>query len=260
MRLIATFAICVLVSVGAAAQEPAIPPPSAEAAAASEPVVTWGGEVDFLTRYVWRGLPYSEGRVVWPTAWVSAHGFTATAFVNYDPNWDPTWNEYDLGLTYERSVAKWTLAGTYTRYVYYEGDEKDATSELIGRIAYAAGPGEIFTTHAFDVEGYRGAYYMEAGYAIEREIDSKSSISADASIAFWSRFIDRYTREGSGYSEHIDDGTVGPLTLNVSYLRRLGTYVSVRPHLSLIRIGDAAGRRVLDPPGAVFGVAMVIGK
>jgi len=35
-------------------------------------------------------------------------------------------------------------------------------------VAYAVGPAEIFTNHAFDVDLFRGSYYLEAGYAIER--------------------------------------------------------------------------------------------
>jgi hypothetical protein len=242
------------VPAGAAAQEPA---PPAAAAAPAEPVVTWGGEVDFLSQYVWRGLPYSEGRVLWPTAWVSAAGFTASLFFNYDPKWDPTWNEYDLTFTYERAVGRWTLDGTYTRYVYYEDDRRDATSELIAGVAFAVGPGELFTTHAFDVESYKGAYYLETGYSVEWALDAASSISVDGSVAFWSRFIDKYTE---GIDDHITDGAIGPLTLNVAYQRSLAKYLAIRPHVSFIRIGDAAGRRLLDPPGAVVGIAVVVGQ
>lgn len=253
MRLIAIAGAWLALGAGIAAQNPASTGPVEP----DEPVVSWGGEVDFLSQYIWRGWQYSEGRVVWPSAWVSAHGFTASVFVNYDPKWDPQWNEYDLTFTYERAVGRWNLAGTYTRYVYYEEDLREATGEVIARVGFAVGPGEIFTTHAFDVELYRGSYYLEAGYAIEREIDARSSISADASVALWSPFIDKYTE---GTDTHLTDSTVGPLTLNVSYQRRLAPYLAVRPHVSFIRIADRAGRRLLDPPGATAGVALVFGR
>jgi hypothetical protein len=255
-RLIASVAAWFACAAGAAAQEPARAPVAAVASEA-EPVVTWGGEVDYVSQYIWRGFQYSAGRVVWPTAWVSAHGFTASLFLNYDPNWDPNWNEYDLTFTYERGIGRWTMDGTYTRYVYYEGDRRDATSELIGGLAVAVGPGEVFTTHAVDVELYKGAYYVEVGYSVERDLDDKSSISVDGSIAFWSRFIDKYTE---GKDTHITDGVVGPLTLNIAYQRSIVPRLALRPHVSFIRIGDTAGRRLLDPPGATIGLAVVVGK
>ena len=124
-------------------------------------------------------------------------------------------------------------------------------------MAFAAGPGEIFTTHAFDVELYKGAYYLEVGYSVERDLSDKSSISIDGSVAVWSRFIDKYTE---GKDTHITDGVVGPLMLNVSYTRSIVPYLAIRPHLSLIRIGDTTARRLFDLPSATGGIAVVVGK
>ena len=33
-----------------------------------------------------------------------------------------------------RSIGRWAMDGTYTRYVYYEGGRRDATSELIAGV------------------------------------------------------------------------------------------------------------------------------
>lgn len=127
-------------AVGAAAQEPA-PQPAGAPTAEAEAVVTWGGEVDLVSQYIWRGLPYSEGLVVWPTAWVSAYGVTASLFLNYDPNWDPTWNEYDLTFSYERSVGRWTLDGTYTRYVLLRRRSKRCDQRVDWRRGLCCRPG-----------------------------------------------------------------------------------------------------------------------
>ena len=209
------------------------------------------------SQYVWRGFRYSEGVVVWPSVWIAARGLTASLFFNYDRDSDPRWNEYDLELTYDRSVGRLTLTGGYARYTYYDADSNGVTSEVIGRTDFSLGPGRAFTTHALDVEKYSGSYYLEAGYAFEREIGAISTISADASIAFWSTFIDRYTREAA---TNIVDGTVGPLMLNVSYLRKVAPGLAVRPSLSFVRIGDATARRLLDPPGATASLAIVVGR
>jgi hypothetical protein len=251
---VATIAACLLLAAAAGAQTAADRPPDP---APPEPAVTWGAEIDVVSQYVWRGFQYSDGVAVWPTAWAQVRGFTASLFLNFDHAWDPRWNEYDLTVTYERTVGRWTLSGGYTRYVYYEGERKDATSEIIARTELAAGPGAIFTTHAFDVETYQGSYYLEVGYAVEREIGAKTRIAADASVAVWSPFIDRYTQ---GTDAHITDGTIGPLILNVSCARRLAPAIAIRPHLTFTRIGDASGRRLLDPPAVTAGVALVIGR
>jgi hypothetical protein len=225
-------------------------PSGAVAVSRPEPVVTWGGEVDVVSRYLWRGFSYSKGKVVWPTVWASAHGFTASLFTNYDPGYRPKLNEYDISVTYERTVGKLTVEGTCVRYAYFENDTSQATTELIGRVARSVGPGEIFTTHAFDVNRYRGSYYLEAGYAIERELDPKSTLTADASIVFWSKFIEKYAG-ASGKP-------VGPLSVNVAFTRQLAPHLRVRPHFTLSHIPDEEIRQLLDPPTATFGVAAVV--
>ena len=240
---------------GLIAQAPTATSPAP--AVPSEPVVTWGGEVEVVSTYVWRGFRYSEGPVVWPSAWVAARGFSASLFLNYDRDGNPRCTESDVTFAYERTRGRLTLAGSYARYVYFEGGQTDVTSELIGRADVGIGPGALFTTHAVDIDTYRGSYYAEAGYSVERDLDARSTISADASIAFWSPFIDRYTR---GTAVHITDGTIGPLLLNVSYLRTLAPGLAIRPQISFIRIGDAVGRRVLNPPGVTAGLALVIGR
>src|SRR5215471_18110675 len=42
----------------------------------------YGAEMDFNSGYVWRGLLLDEGRVGQPSAWISAFGFTLTAWSN----------------------------------------------------------------------------------------------------------------------------------------------------------------------------------
>ncbi|MEX1130004.1 MAG: hypothetical protein WEB50_15650 [Vicinamibacterales bacterium] len=215
-----------------------------------EPVITWGAEVDVVSKYVWRGFPYSQGKVVWPSAWVSARGVTVSLFTNIEPGYDPALNEYDISVTYERTVGRLTVAATYVRYAYGEGALWLATTELVGRAGYAVGPGEIFASHAFDVDLYRGSSYLEAGYAFTRELGSKSTLSVDATVAFWSTFIEKYAG--------VSNSTIGPLSVNVACTRQLARHFSVRPHVTLSRIPDARVRILLNPPAATFGLAAVL--
>jgi hypothetical protein len=225
-------------------------PPTAIPPSTSEPVITWGAEVDVVSKYVWRGFPYSQGPVLWPSAWISARGVTVSLFTNLEPGYDPTLNEYDISVTYERTVGRLTWAATYVRYAYGEGKLWLSTTELVGRAAYAVGHGEIFASHAFDVDLYRGSAYLEAGYALTRELDAKSTLTADATVAFWSKFIEKY----AGAS----NSTIGPVSVNVACTRQLTPHFSVRPHFTFSHIPDAGVRKLLSPPAATFGVAAVL--
>jgi outer membrane scaffolding protein for murein synthesis (MipA/OmpV family) len=48
----------------------------------ASPTFTYGAEIDFNSGYVWRGLLLDDGFVAQPSAWISAYGFTFTAWSN----------------------------------------------------------------------------------------------------------------------------------------------------------------------------------
>jgi hypothetical protein len=278
LRLVVPLAAALLAADAAAAQTPAVPsgqPPSPPAAAApAEPEVSAGVEVDLVSRYLWRSIPYSyQGKVVWTTAWVSTRGFTFSAFMNGDERWRPHINEVDFVAAYERTLGKVTLTGSYNLNTYYYDPSSInyRTSELIGRIDFAAGPGQIFTSHAVDVQHYKGAYYAEVGYAAEREVAPKWTLAGDGSVAFWGPFSRRYFSDPDFYDPPIPSSTLGPLTVNVSLSRQLTDLIAVRPHVTFSRVLDRTTREAFDSydrdiggkvnsRGVVVGVAVTIGR
>lgn len=252
MRGSATILLVLGLAAGTTAQ--ALPPPPVAPAGqpAPEPTVTWGAEVDSSSRYIWHGLPYSEGAVVWPSAWLSAKGLTVGAFVNLDPRHRPKFNEYDLSVGYERAIGGLTISGTLSRYTYRQiSGDPGSTSEAIVRAAYAVGPGEVFTTTSIDVEKHAGAYYTDIGYAVERELTPRSLLKLNASVAFWRTFAARYNVPS--------DGPFGPATLNVALVQKLTAAIGVRPQVTFTRLLDPVARRELDTPGVTYGLALVIG-
>jgi hypothetical protein len=251
-RFSATLVLMLGLAARTAAQTGMAPPASPPDQSAPEPMFTWGAEVDTASRYLWHGLSFSDGAVVWPSAWVSGKGFTFELWGNVDHQYDPKFNEYDLSVGYERAIGKLTVSGTITRYTYREiSGDPGSTSEAIVRAAYTIGPGEVFTTNSFDVETYVGAYYVDIGYAMERELTPKSLLEVEASVAFWPKFADKYDLPS--------DGPLGPATLNVALVQRLTAAVGVRPHVTFTRLLDRVARHELGTPGVTYGAAIVIG-
>lgn len=251
-RLSVTLTLLLGLAARTAAQT-AIPPPAVPAdQAAPTPALSWGAELDISSRYLWHGLPYSDGTVAWPSAWLSGKGLTVGLWANLDPHYRPKFNEYDVSVGYERAIGKLTISGTFSRYTYREvSGDPGSTSEAIVRTAYSIGPGEMFATHAFDVEKYVGAYYADVGYAVERELTATSLLELDASVAFWTKFAEKYNVTS--------DGPLGPAILNVAIVQRLTAAVGVRPHVTFTRLLDPAARREVGTPGVTYGAAIVIG-
>src|SRR3972149_4926270 len=139
LRLAVTAVLIWLALPGAVVAQDTAQPSASHPPSSAVPVVTWGIELDVVSKYLWRGFPYSEGKVVWPSAWASGRGFTASLFTHLAPNYEPPLNEYDIAVGYERTVGLLTLTATHVRYAYFEGDLALSTTELIGRAAYAVG-------------------------------------------------------------------------------------------------------------------------
>lgn len=236
-----------------AAQTPTSPAALTPGQSAPKPVWTWGAEVDSSSRYVWHGLPYSEGMVVWPSAWLSAYGFTLGLWLNADHQYEPAFNEYDLSIGYERAIGRATIGGTLSRYTYRElSGDPGSTSEAIVRAAFAIGPGAIVTTSSFDIEKYVGAYYVDFGYAVERQFTARSLLQVDGSVALWTKFAEEYGVPS--------DGPLGPAVLNVALVHTLTDAIAVRPHVTFTRLLDRVARQAVRPPGVTYGAAVVIGS
>lgn len=251
VRTLLVFALALGAAARASAQTGSTP--AAANRQAAEPAVTWGAEADVTSRYLWHGVPYSEGLVVWPTAWIASKGLTFGVFVNLDPHYDPVFNEYDLSAGYERTIGRLTIGGTFSRYTYRElSGDPGSTSEVIVRAAFAAGPGEIVSTNAFDVERYRGANYFEIGYGIESALAASSTLSLDANVAFWPGFTKAYGLPS--------EGPLGPATVNVALVQRLTTAIAVRPHVTFTRLLDSLARSEIGTPPVTWGVALVLSK
>jgi hypothetical protein len=98
--------------------------------------------VDFFSKYIWRGGVSDNGGVMQPTFTVNYQGFSAYAFGSMPfTNWNQygtgfhprmQFNEYDLGVSYARTIAKygWTLG--FYNYVYPQVGYRQTSEAYIG--------------------------------------------------------------------------------------------------------------------------------
>jgi MltA-interacting protein MipA len=223
---------------------------------ASEPpaTFTYGAETDFNSGYVWRGLLLDEGPVMQPSAWVSAFGFTFTAYSNValaSASEGAGLNSGGLILTYERDWEKLRIEAALDAYMGRQSSDIESRNTMEGSLglSYPVGPLRIFTTHAFDVLAYRGSYFGEAGIEYEMQVTKSAEFTISVRSGWASsKFNDVYIGVNKSAFNYV--GAQGSLTYY------LGPHMYLQPHIEFSSITDQRLRGQLSPANIfTFGLA-----
>jgi hypothetical protein len=214
----------------------------------------WGVDLDLTSRYLWRGLAFSRGAVAQGDLWVSAGGFTASLWGNWDPNPDPgsgRFNEWDATLAYERVAGPFTLAVEYVHLSYPTPPGEPSTAEASFALDLDLGRGFTLGTHPiWDVDQYPGSFYGDLLLAKGWEAGG-GELQAGVSAGWGSRsFHEVY------YGADHRGLTVGSVTL--AWEVPIGERGVIRPHaeagvLLARALRDATGRRVVAGVGVSLG-------
>ncbi len=131
-----------------------------------------GAEVDLNSRFIWRGLAFSRGAALQPSAWVSAFGFSASL-----------WSSFMLGAELPRRRPSSLVPSLHYEYIwkrltlepgatiYYNSDElgPSMTAEASLDAAFDLGSGvHLVVTDNVDLKAQAGAYFGTLGARYER--------------------------------------------------------------------------------------------
>lgn len=159
-----------------------------------------GAEADARSRFVWRGVAWSRGPVLQPSAWASASGWSADVWCNValaERRSLPS----AVVASIERSI-EWRALRIAPRIVGYDMPSPSharttAEGELSGAIDLDAF--EIVSTHSFDVGAAPGAYFGTAGIAFEHERGPLTlAISGDVAWASAPLYREYFARDAFG--------------------------------------------------------------
>ncbi len=227
---------------------------------ASEPrdTFTYGAETDFNSSYLWRGL-LLDGPVEQPSAWISAFGFTFTAWSNVSLTsgyGNTGLNAGGLTLTYERDWEKLSIEAALDANMGRQSSDIESRNTMEGSLGLSSpvGPLRIFTTHAFDVLAYRGSYFGEAGLEYERQVTKSAEFTISVRSGWASaKFNDVYIG--------VDKSAFNFLGAEASLTFYLGSRMYFRPHIEFSSITDRMLRGQLAPADIVtFGLAFGLRK
>jgi outer membrane scaffolding protein for murein synthesis (MipA/OmpV family) len=155
--------------------------------------------MEFFTRYVWRGLAWSEGPVLQPSVTVGSGPFEATGWANFglDRRDGTSLNEADLFLSYQTNAGNLGVETSLQFFAYPNQADSPATGEAVVSLHYPVGPFTTYVSHAADFVHYRGAHYTEIGLCYSYEMDTRTSLDVSVGVSVGSRkFNDVYVGVG----------------------------------------------------------------
>ena len=211
--------------------------------ASAQSTATAGAEVDVVSRYVWRGVPYSDGAAVQPSIWASVDALTFSFWSNLvvaDRIDRGRFNHLFVMATYSHDVGRFTIEPSVQAYhTRAVGDVAAVTTaEGVLRVSAAAGAFELFTDHSVDLHAYRGGYIGDVGLGHEQPIGARYRLTTEFLVS-WSN---------AAYNS----GFVGVATSGLNYAAlngrvaiRLDDRWSLRPHVEWQPILDTNLRRAL---------------
>jgi hypothetical protein len=214
----------------------------ARTASAQSP--TAGADVDVVSQYVWRGVPYSNGAAVQPSVWTSMHALTLSLWSNLvvaDRIDRGRFNHVFVSATSRADAGRLTIEPGVQAYHTKAFGEVAAvtTAESVVRLSTGAGAFRIFTNHSVDLHAYRGAYVGDAGVTHRRPIGARAEVGTQFAVS-WATA--RYNRAFIGVAQ----SAVNYASLGGHVSIRLDDRWSLRPHAEWQPIIDAAVRRALQ--------------
>jgi hypothetical protein len=217
---------------------------------------SWGAEVDFNSRYLWRGLTYSRGPVMQPWVWITSNRTTVSLWSSMVLNNEPRRGRFDqafFSAARENRLGRWKIESALQGYYWqgFSGEANAKTLELSFRASRPVGPLGFFTSHTVDIGGFPGSYIADAGLEARKRF---LGLDWDWSgMAAWANST--FNRNYIGVERHAVNYT--EWSMAVTKRGKHGWYV--RPHAEFVIITGASIRRAVHPKN-ILNAGLVIGR
>jgi hypothetical protein len=126
---------------GTAATAPEAQPAGPPAPAPVPLAVTSGAEINFYSKYMWRGWVYQDAFSAQPTYWVKfADALTVSSWMNFSREQvEGPLTEHDLTVDYTKAISpKITMSAGWINYVYPALETQNVSNEFYGGFAHAS--------------------------------------------------------------------------------------------------------------------------
>jgi hypothetical protein len=211
----------------------------------TEKKISGGVSTDFVSKYVWRGIPLSEGPVMQSEGWFSAYGANVVVWSNLDLG-ESELNEIDLQTSYRYQWKNLSVEPILLFYFFPNQGGAPPTGEAGFKLSYSLGPFQFTTGHAFDFMEFGGAYFGAVAAGYQREFTSYFSLETAAGIGWAnSQFNEAYLG--------VPHGALNVFQWSLALTFSPCRYLFVTPHLKVSSLLDGRLQGQVSRPTNVSG-------
>ena len=209
---------------------------------------SFGAEADFVSRYIWRGMAFSQGPVLQPSMWLSAYGATFSVWGNFVLNDEPNQgqlNEVDFTLSYSYEYKSLFAGGSLLFYLYpHQGIPNSGEASIV--LGFQKGPFKIFTTQYVDVIAAPGAYFGLASGSFEKNLHPKLSLKTSLGLGLANgKFNEFYLQ--------VPRAKANVLSWDLEFHWAVHGPLYLRPHMQVTTLLSSSLRDNVENPTIVSG-------
>jgi hypothetical protein len=187
-----------------------------------------------MSNYVWRGSRLSEGAVYQFSGTVSAKGFSANVWGNYDFD-EKEYNETDLTLSYSKDIKKFSLEAGFIHYAMVNSQDSD---ELYAGFSFDVPLQPSFKAY-FDVNDGKGAFLQPS---IGHSVTISSRASLDFKLSIGINVNDGYVGVRDSGDEYV---ALHNAELNIACPVKLSKHWNLKPQVGVTTPLSRAAREAI---------------
>ena len=217
-----------------------------------------GVALDLNALYIWRGMAWSQGAVLQPSAWTNLLGYNLMIWANYPLSRESGragFNELDFFVQGTTARRAFNVVPGLNLYSYPGSAEEDpSTAELTMTFYIPVGPVWIYQENNLDIAAYVGAYYAEFGLEMGNSLSETLSWEASLSLSYASADFNQ------AYLD-VSQAALTAVGLHFGGEIRVAGAFGLRPHIEVCRLlqdfmrGDSG-----SPWRANIGLSIVWGQ
>ena len=216
--------------------------------------ITISSDMDFNSRYLWRGISLSKGGVIQRSMTVDWKDFSFEFWNNYNMNkadGENQLNEYDFTLSYNHEFdSGFSLEPAVTYWIYPTKGVPD-TGEVSLKLVKSIGDIAVYLKPSVDVFEYPGSVYTELGVDYTKQLNQKMEFTANLNIAAGSANHNQTYFDVHQSAMNLVGGGVG-LTYNLT------KHISLRPHGEFTSLLDSDLKSSVEH-ATLFNAGMSVG-